>query len=558
MTQRIHLAVVFTLVGLLSSHTCLARGFGGGGGGGARGGFSGGGGGGFSGGARGGAGGFGGGGAGGFGGGGSNRGGAGGLGGGGGSFGGGGGGGFDRGGAGGLGGGNSGGGGFDRGGASNFGGGAGNFSNNFGGGNSVNRNTSGGGNSNYDFNRNASGGGGNSVNRDSFGGGNTNYDFNRNVSGGGGNTFDRNVSGGGNTYNFNGGGQAPNRGQLNSFLGLPSDGGMHSLSNSGGGAFDVNRGAVEGPRGGVAGGATVTGPQGNTVGRGAAVGPNGGVAVGRGFEGAGGAAGVQGAAVGPGGRVAGGAAVRGPNGGEAARGFAAGPNGYAAGFARVTPSGRYAAAGVVRGNFNHYGYYGAGWYRNYPGAWACAGWAAGAAWNAANWDSASAYCGYYSEQPIYYDYGNNVTYQDNDVYVNGQDAGTSEEYYNQAAALATTGSEANAPSDGDWLPLGVFSLCQADHPSSNLVVQLAIDKQGVIRGNYTDTTTKKNEEIQGSLDKKTQRIAFTVGDNKTTVVETGLYNLTKDEAPALMHFGKDRTEQWLLVRIDKDKEAAQQ
>jgi hypothetical protein len=29
-----------------------------------------------------------------------------------------------------------------------------------------------------------------------------------------------------------------------------------------------------------------------------------------------------------------------------------------------------------------------------------------------------------------------------------------------------------------------------------------------------------------------------VGDNKTTVVETGLYNLTKPDAPALIHYGK--------------------
>ena len=59
--------------------------------------------------------------------------------------------------------------------------------------------------------------------------------------------------------------------------------------------------------------------------------------------------------------------------------------------------------------------------------------------------------------------------------------------------------------------------------------------------------------IQGSVDKKTQRVAFTVGDNKTDVVETGLYNLTKDEAPVLIHFGADKTEQWLLVRLKDQK-----
>lgn len=149
---------------------------------------------------------------------------------------------------------------------------------------------------------------------------------------------------------------------------------------------------------------------------------------------------------------------------------------------------------------------------------------------------------------MYYDYGSNVTYQDNSVYVNGQSAGTSDQYYQQAATMAQTGAAAEAPADGDWLPLGVFSLCKGDSPSSNLVLQLALNKQGVLRGNYTDTAKNQTKPVHGSADKQTQRVAFTIGDNKTTVVETGLYNLTKDEAPALMHFGADRTEQWLLVR----------
>ena len=78
---------------------------------------------------------------------------------------------------------------------------------------------------------------------------------------------------------------------------------------------------------------------------------------------------------------------------------------------------------------------------------------------------------------------------------------------------------------------------------------------GYIRGNYTDTVTNQSQVVQGSVDKQTQRVAFTVGDNKTTVVETGIYNLAKDTAPVLLHFSQDRTEQWLLVRL-KNKDAA--
>lgn len=337
---------------------------------------------------------------------------------------------------------------------------------------------------------------------------------------------------------------------------------MHNLSGAtragDGGAFDVNRGAVEGPRGGYAAGATVTGPRGNEVGRGVAVGPNGGVVAGRGVEGAGGGAAGQAIGVGPGGRVAGGGAVRGPAGGAAARGFVAGPNGVAAGFARVSPTGRYSAATAVRGNFNHYGLYGADWYRRYPGAWYAAGWAAGTAWYGTTWDGLGSYFDYVNYPPVYYDYGNNVTYQDNSVYVNGQSVGTTEQYYDQAASLATLGTQANAPSDGDWLPLGVFAFARTDQTNSAVTIQLAVNRQGVIRGNYTDIATNETKLVRGSVDKKTQRVAFTVGDNTNNIVETGLYNLTKDEAPALIHFGQDRTEQWLLVRLKQDNAAAKE
>jgi hypothetical protein len=104
--------------------------------------------------------------------------------------------------------------------------------------------------------------------------------------------------------------------------------------------------------------------------------------------------------------------------------------------------------------------------------------------------------------------------------------------------------------------LGVFALTKGNQANSIVTIQLAVNKQGVIRGNYTDTATDKTMVIQGAVDKQTQRVAFTVGDNKSNLIETGLYNLTKDEAPALVHVGSDETDQYLLVRLDKDTQAA--
>ncbi len=203
----------------------------------------------------------------------------------------------------------------------------------------------------------------------------------------------------------------------------------------------------------------------------------------------------------------------------------------------------------MRTNYTHWGVYGRGWYAQYPGAWFAAGWATGAVWRACTWGTAASYCGYEETPPMYYDYGNNVTYEDDSVYVNGDNVGTAEQYYDQAADVASAGTETEAPSNGNWLPLGVFALTKPDQDKSDVSIQLAVNKQGIIRGNYTDNVTNTNRVIQGAVDKQTQRVAFYVGKDTTNVIETGLYNLTKDEAPCLIHFGKERTEQWLLVRL---------
>ena len=52
----------------------------------------------------------------------------------------------------------------------------------------------------------------------------------------------------------------------------------------------------------------------------------------------------------------------------------------------------------------------------------------------------------------------------------------------------------------------------------------------VCRSDASDQT----QQVQGSVDKTTQRVAFTIGSNKDMVIETGLYNLTKDQATALV------------------------
>jgi hypothetical protein len=208
----------------------------------------------------------------------------------------------------------------------------------------------------------------------------------------------------------------------------------------------------------------------------------------------------------------------------------------------------YAARGAtVRSSYNGYGMYGADWHAANPGAWAVAGWKPGYAWTPAAWPMVGASLGWSGVQPVSYDYGTNVTYQGNQVYYGTQPVATAEGYYQQASILA--GSAPAPDQSGDWLPLGVFALVQKEQSDPHYVMNLAINKSGAIGGNYSDLVSGTTVPIQGAVDKKTQRAAWTVGKNKNTVCETGLYNLTKDEAPALIHMGKDKTQQWLLVRL---------
>ncbi len=169
------------------------------------------------------------------------------------------------------------------------------------------------------------------------------------------------------------------------------------------------------------------------------------------------------------------------------------------------------------------------------------------AWAPADWFGTADWVGC-DASPVDYDYGGTVTYQDNNVYVEGQPVGSAAQYYDQASTLATSGA-GKQDDQSKWMSLGVFSVAQGNQTDPTMIFQLAVNRQGVIRGNYFNTVTQTTLPVHGAVDKKTQRVAWTVGDNKSTVFDTGLINLTEDQAPILVHMGKDRTQQWLMVRV---------
>jgi hypothetical protein len=337
-----------------------------------------------------------------------------------------------------------------------------------------------------------------------------------------------------------------------------------SWTGSNGGSINVDgsRGGVVTPFGAAAGGnrsITATGPQG----RSATVDERGGAAVGRdGGVVAGGSR--TGSATGPRGTVAGGergVVAAGPRGVVAAGQTWGGARGIhaVAGYGHSTAywSNGYIAgrAGFVRNNFTYWSCFNPSWYAYHTGAWYPAFWVDGGAWAFATWPIMTGWLGI-PDVPVAYDYGGNIVYQDGSVYVDGSDVGTDEQYAQQAQSIAQQGAQATPSPTDKWRSLGVFALVQGDEKSSNTLFQLAVDQTGLIRGNYFDGLMDSSEQVVGSVDKKTQRAAWTIGDNKKTVFEAGVSNLTKDQTPILVHFADGTTQQWLLVRMQQPQKSS--
>lgn len=164
-------------------------------------------------------------------------------------------------------------------------------------------------------------------------------------------------------------------------------------------------------------------------------------------------------------------------------------------------------------------------------------------------------------EPIYYDYGSggNVVYENNVVYINDQQVATADEFAQTAMQLATVpppASEEEAAA-AEWMALGTFAISSAQEDvEPNRVIQLAVNRDGVVSGTLYNTQTDQADTVQGQVDQATQRVAFRIGESEDVVVETGLYNLTLQDVPILVHFGPEKTENWLLARLDASEEDA--
>lgn len=206
---------------------------------------------------------------------------------------------------------------------------------------------------------------------------------------------------------------------------------------------------------------------------------------------------------------------------------------------------------AVRAAYRDHGLFDNGWWASHPNAWRYADSRYDWCWGYTGWPVLGGWWGV-SDTPVVYDYGNTITYQNDNVYYGTQPIGSATAYYSQAQALAETkdtSSNKSKKSSGEWKPLGVFSLAQAGQTDTTSVFQLAVNKSGIIRGNYDNLLTNEVQPVHGAVDKKSMRAAWTVGNDKKVVYDTGLANLLEKQSSILVHFDKDQTKQWSMIRL---------
>jgi len=218
------------------------------------------------------------------------------------------------------------------------------------------------------------------------------------------------------------------------------------------------------------------------------------------------------------------------------------------------------------GAYGYGGYHRYGWGWGYPGGWYAAGMTTAAAWTCAGVATLGTFLGLASLAGGSREAASssNVVYEGDNVYINGQPEGSAQQYYDQAQQLAETGQgEPEAPAYGDsssggagdqsqqWEPLGVFALAEPGQTQSNMLIQLAINKDGVVRGNYYNQLTNESAVVYGALDKKTQRVSWTIGTNPNTVFDAGLGDLVKDDSSVLVHYGPNDTSRMALIRLQQ-------
>ena len=106
-----------------------------------------------------------------------------------------------------------------------------------------------------------------------------------------------------------------------------------------------------------------------------------------------------------------------------------------------------------------------------------------------------------------------------------------------------------APSDAapQWLPLGVYELSPTVGALAAQSVQLAVDKNGDLRGVYFDQLTGATQNIVGRVDASTQAAVWSLESNPAVRFSTTLNDLTQPNGKVTLTLPGGQ-QSWTLTR----------
>ena len=103
---------------------------------------------------------------------------------------------------------------------------------------------------------------------------------------------------------------------------------------------------------------------------------------------------------------------------------------------------------------------------------------------------------------------------------------------------------ASPAEDAQWMSLGVFEIMPAGQSEASRVVQLAVDREGVVRGTLCDRISDEVGDLHGAIDKQSLLVTWTIGEHGDVVFEIPLAELSKPQGSLTIHFPDGAAGQW--------------
>jgi len=115
-------------------------------------------------------------------------------------------------------------------------------------------------------------------------------------------------------------------------------------------------------------------------------------------------------------------------------------------------------------------------------------------------------------------------------------------------SLAPPATEEPA-ADAGWMTLGTFALRPADQPQATRMIQLAVSREGAIRGSHYDLLSDTAQSIQGAVDKKSQRVWWSIGPRSNVRFEAPLAELAKPQGQWTVRLPNGTSAAWQTIQV---------